>query len=484
MFVCVCRLLVCAMFIAIKIQPIKLALLLNVKYAATMKSAVLFLTLLILLTPVLSDELVYALEYSRHGARYPRYAHLSWNLLPMGLTSAGMRQHYLLGRALRRRYVDDLHLISPVYNPEEVAVYASGIPRCIASAEAQVQGLYPHGTGRNLTADGVVDPPNPDYERFADWSREMGPNSLPHGLSDIPVRISARAVTSPESLCPKMMKAVEKSQDKRDSNSAHRTLYQELGHEFDLPAAQAANMTLQKASELRDALIVGVYEGRFDDAHTKDLINRTSVLYYMWKYESLLGVQLQEGVNVSRVVVTPFLRRIKKGLLRALDGKERNGPKNTKMQPRRKLEIFTGSDTLMQSLLKELFGIARADVCPFASTLLLELYRNASSGQFYVRVMYNLELNTTFALKEFIQLLDRDDLDPETYGRLCTAVVGEESGLGPGFEATWRKVALYTSVIVGAALLCVVGICFLMRRRKNAFAHQELEPPMTEVQNR
>ena len=61
-----------------------------------------------------------------------------------------MRQHYLLGAELRNRYIYNQDLIIPYYFQPEVYVFSTDVNRTIMSAQSQIQGFFPYGTGPNL----------------------------------------------------------------------------------------------------------------------------------------------------------------------------------------------------------------------------------------------------------------------------------------------------------------------------------------------
>jgi hypothetical protein len=100
---------------------------------------------------------VHVLELSRHGARAPVSGKYNWtksyweegygNLSPMG-----ERQHYLIGAEFRERYVDE-KILGTHYDPETIEVYSSAVNRTIESAESQLTGLFPMGTGPKLTSE-------------------------------------------------------------------------------------------------------------------------------------------------------------------------------------------------------------------------------------------------------------------------------------------------------------------------------------------
>ena len=92
----------------------------------------------------------------RHGVISPKYAPpknaTEW---PMGfsqLTAVGMRGMYDQGAELRKRYIDDLGLLSPSYHVSELHVRASNTDRALQSAQMLILGLYPLGSGPDPSA--------------------------------------------------------------------------------------------------------------------------------------------------------------------------------------------------------------------------------------------------------------------------------------------------------------------------------------------
>jgi acid phosphatase len=87
----------------------------------------------------------------RHSIVSPKYiapkVKAEW---PMGLrqlTALGIREMYDTGQALRRKYVDELGLISGGYQPSEIYVRGSNTDRSLQSAQLLMLGLFPLGTG-------------------------------------------------------------------------------------------------------------------------------------------------------------------------------------------------------------------------------------------------------------------------------------------------------------------------------------------------
>ncbi len=107
----------------------------------------------------MNEKLIFAVTLFRHGDRAP-YSELKKKQVsyqwPNGiaqLTPKGMRQTYLLGTELRKRYIDKYHLLSAMYKKDTIYTLSTSYPRTIMSAQCCLTGLYPMGTGPKL-ADG------------------------------------------------------------------------------------------------------------------------------------------------------------------------------------------------------------------------------------------------------------------------------------------------------------------------------------------
>ena len=105
----------------------------------------------------LERQIIFVHEISRHGARSPQVPIPNnncddWPMGPMMLTPIEKRQHYILGRYYRDRYVNQMKLLDPEYNPNQIFVRSTGINRTILSAFSQMMGFYGF-SNKTLTDD-------------------------------------------------------------------------------------------------------------------------------------------------------------------------------------------------------------------------------------------------------------------------------------------------------------------------------------------
>ncbi|CAI2370993.1 unnamed protein product [Moneuplotes crassus] len=157
------------------------------------KGVILSLLSCIILTVAARLELV--VEMCRHGSRVPQrdtFGTKYSNGKGM-LTPSGLRQHYLLGVEMRRRYMKgypNVHqLIDPSFETGEVFARSTQTRKTVQSASAQLLGLYPLGIGEDLpphladVALPLVKIPNVDQ-----IIEDLGPDAIKKGKQPVSVR--------------------------------------------------------------------------------------------------------------------------------------------------------------------------------------------------------------------------------------------------------------------------------------------------------
>ena len=149
-------------------------------------------------------------EYCRHGARTTWRDHMHLDLtknLGLGtLTANGMRMHHLLGKELRNRYTNLLGEQAPhPLRPLDVEVFASNVARTQLSAQSQLSGLMPFGTGPEIFEPNRPDLYNPNFQNVT--VSLDGSYGLPQGYSPVPLILQApeldvRFLADPAHTCP------------------------------------------------------------------------------------------------------------------------------------------------------------------------------------------------------------------------------------------------------------------------------------------
>lgn len=117
------------------------------------------ITLLFIFTFTLNayakETLVFAFDLIRHGDRTPlMMIPSSPHTWPEGaeqLTARGMRQELQRGEILRKRYMEQYHLLSPHFQNETMYVYSTDFDRTLMSAQSILLGLYSLGSGPRIS---------------------------------------------------------------------------------------------------------------------------------------------------------------------------------------------------------------------------------------------------------------------------------------------------------------------------------------------
>lgn len=111
-----------------------------------------------------ADSLIFAIDIIRHGDRSPLIALPAVNYQwPEGLgqlTPEGMQQEYKMGMEFRQRYVEQAHLLPEHYERGTMYARSTDYDRTLMSAESLLMGLYPPGTGPNVTETALPALPN------------------------------------------------------------------------------------------------------------------------------------------------------------------------------------------------------------------------------------------------------------------------------------------------------------------------------------
>lgn len=99
-------------------------------------------------------KLIFAIDLIRHGDRTPIHDFPSspypWAQGKGQLTAEGMQQEFQLGTELRKKYIENTHLLPKSYQSNILYVRSTDVDRTLMSAQSLLMGLYPLGTGPYL----------------------------------------------------------------------------------------------------------------------------------------------------------------------------------------------------------------------------------------------------------------------------------------------------------------------------------------------
>lgn len=163
------------------------------------------LALSVILAVAFADTPSLVIEVFRHGARGPIVDKFdkTWKEELGQLTGVGMRQHYLLGVALKERYPSFFEK----YDPSKIYVRSTDVNRTIMSAHAHLYGIY-KGAGLGLEAE-VAKYALPPYDSpvVEDTAKKLSNDfALPNNFQVLPIHVQTRAedfVLRGPDMCPK-----------------------------------------------------------------------------------------------------------------------------------------------------------------------------------------------------------------------------------------------------------------------------------------
>lgn len=319
-------------------------------------------------------ELLFVGEVCRHGARSPtkRYSFDAkyWSANQLGeLTSAGMRQHYLLGTELRKRYIEDINFLKAEYDSEEIYVISSAYNRTILSAMSQLQGLYPVKTGPKILSN-IPRPPMKvsDIETI---EASLGDAALPDYLQVIPVHMESDTKDTllrsyDSDVCPRM----EQIEEKTSSSEAYLTQEKKWQESLFPEYSAVINMnitTIDKCASTYSSLVCDQVEGHpLPEGLTDDLMDQLSEVHGFSKFYSPFSDEEAKQLSCST-----FFKNLDTRMKGRLAG---NGPK---------FVLYSAHDTTLAAFLSCLDVVYDFNP-PFASTLLFELYSDET-----VQVKFN-----------------------------------------------------------------------------------------------
>ncbi|CAK56843.1 unnamed protein product (macronuclear) [Paramecium tetraurelia] len=346
------------------------------------------------------DELLAVQAIWRHGARNPYFCNYECDLnVAKGdsalLTPTGMRQQYILGKWLRKRYIQVTPLLSSTFNENEIYIESSDVNRTLQSAYCNLQGMYPEGPNVPHFVDEnaqLLLPPN----KGAVTPAGIGDYALPNNIQLIPIHTKQKETDYALALsCPKGSEMVVqnlKTDLYKEVNDYSSKLYKDFNEQVNLTGDQQVNdfITL---SDFRDTFVCNRYNGdKMPEnlkAETLQQIDDIANLAF-----SLERFQTQEQVNLYS---TPYFKQVFDRFDSIL-----NGTSNFK---------YYGSSSHDSTILAALSALnltsaqCQADIylkknvthpycitkyIDFAFNLIFELYNNSITGP-YVKVLYNGE---------------------------------------------------------------------------------------------
>ncbi|XP_072253039.1 lysophosphatidic acid phosphatase type 6 [Leuresthes tenuis] len=306
---------------------------------------------------------------------------LTGGTFPGQLTTLGMQQLYVLGKRLRRRYIEESPFLNATYTPDEVYVRSTNIVRTIESAKCLVAGLFQQKQKEIvpiLTTAAESEILYPNYHgckllKTLGSHRWAESSTLPDIAADLQSIQSALGIAAHQHVDFILI---------RDDMVARET--------HGLPYPPALNSW-------------------------KNIVEQRAVDMMCHVFEPSKRENLQ-------LCVGPLLHTLINNIEEKLQG--------SLSEPNRKLFLYSAHDTTLIPCLMAL-GIFDMKWPPYAADITLELHQNRQTSEAFVKVSYIGQdqlipgcSGVYCPLQEFKKVLSAYTLSSELYRSLCNRTEG------------------------------------------------------------
>ncbi|MDQ7826915.1 MAG: histidine phosphatase family protein [Candidatus Eremiobacteraeota bacterium] len=305
---------------------------------------------------IAGDRLIFTVVLIRHGDRTPvndiPADPCPWKLGLGELTPLGIHQEYLLGKELRARYVDELKLLPPRYEPNMIHALSTDLNRTIMSAQSFLCGLYPPGTGPLL---------------------DDGSPALPGAYQPVPVRTLP---SDQNTLLLGYEKNKEKVKQMMESlvypTDEWKKMTATCAHKFPRWSALfgAPVTSLEDLIKPGDNLYIRLLKGVSIPRELTQSDAREIVRLYQWA----MAEAFRPG-EICRLVTGEFFRTLTAHMEKAAEGTQGA-----------RLVLYSAHDTTIMPVMSAL-GTPLDSQAPYASHICFELYRRPDGH--YVKVRFN-----------------------------------------------------------------------------------------------
>ncbi|PZC80438.1 hypothetical protein B5X24_HaOG214740 [Helicoverpa armigera] len=298
------------------------------------------------------ERVIYAAVIYRHGDRtpvdpYPTDPWKNESIWPVKfgqLTNTGKKQHYALGKWLRKRYA---HLLSEDFDPSEIYVRSTDVDRTLMSAQANLAGMYPPS-------------------RKSRWDMELNWQPIP--VHTVPEKEDE--ILAMKKPCP----AYDRELDRLTSSKPYKDKLSKYQYLMNYLSAYTG-MKVKDYYEIDD-----IYSTLYiESLYNFTLPNWTQSVYPdKMREPACYSFTTQTGSPLlARLKVGPLIKHIGAHMLTSLS-------RNNKGH---KVLIFSGHDLTVGSVLNAL-DLYDGNCPVYTSTVLIELVTKNGSDDHFVRISY------------------------------------------------------------------------------------------------
>ena len=429
---------------------------------------ILFLSIIKIITSQKESKVLFVFEHCRHGARGKKDLFEDKDILnemwigKEELSSVGLRQHYLLGVLMRKKYKELLDW-NNLNNLKDIFVYSTPSNRTIMSARAQLFGMFNYNNNSNLS-ENQIQKATPYYlknnliikELIDNLSYSVLPNNIP---SEIPIHIIEREENLFQFEKDEKCEGIKKQRKQNEKKSIVKNSIEEFNKLFITDElkkylnckndSEKDFTNLKNIQKLALSYIINKVDGRNLDEFEKLLKNKTLFYEKCMNILEIKSLEIQSGdkENLIAYASSSVLLRF---ILNLIDKVVENDKLNKTKNNVPKFFLLSGHDTTLvmaADLLKVLFK-SNKKFPSFATSQIFELIK--SNNEYYINLIFNNETTIQKNIKygEFKQIIEEKCWSLEQTGIFCGFIKKTFNG--------WKTLTFIF------AILCFIVICFFI----------------------
>ena len=391
-----------------------------------------------------NEKLLFVWEHFRHGARgsYKSFDYINWKDIldekwkgTGELTPIGMRMHYLLGVATRKKYQNFLSLN---FEPNEIYIISTNINRTLISAYSNLQGIfYKSSKDLNINEKKI----KKDFILNQNYSKQLkneinNLNSIEKTFNAFPVHIynqkDLKFQLYRTEVCPGISTYLQKIKKTEGIQNIYNNILTITNEYFGKYIFKFMNISMDKSNYLYNFenvnTICDTFIADYVDGRKMEKIKNTGInleqfydhclnISLVTSYYNYYGNPLEKTLEFG---VSPTFKEIfdymdKRILL------DKNGMSDKVISSSPKFVIVSSHDISLAAFdlfLESKFSIPfkRAD---YANNQIFELWKNIKNGKYFIKYLINLEEVATFDYYEFKNKVSSELYSEKEIRKIC-----------------------------------------------------------------
>ncbi len=455
-----------------------------------MKIMILFIFSLLISSIFSQDKLRWTFELINHGARTPHLG-LDSNLKDFmnhtwigqnELTGVGLRQSFLVGYRDRLRYINEKGLISEIYDPRDILVYASENNRTLMSASSLLHGLFLPGTGPVINpnlVDRAVPPVDPaTYEEEKKELDDANCTALPGQMNLVPVHIffSHEYFTQYETSkkCVGLKSYEEKNKKRKEVENFFEEITEKYGSNLNILFPNKNKNSLKDYEFVYtffDTIISLYYDGADEFDKILQIFNVTEENLLKDSYKFIKLNTVGNGIGNDKEFIDYLVSPLFDKLLHFMDyriEKDIKGEINYKGYDLPKYFILSGvanSCGAFMSFMNQNFG-TEIKYANFSTNIHLELFLEKNGGDitednYRIEYYYNDDFLLSMKYTEFKNVVKSKLIKHDDVVKFCKKEEEDES------EINWFMIGTIIASFIVIVLVIVIIVVLRKRVKEN-----------------